>query len=85
MIELLGTVDHTSWPTWLAASGFLVLLVLARLVAERARRRTYEVLLTRSEPQTLLIDNTRRGRRIVFYRGGAGASPIQTLLMQARE
>ncbi|MFI5593710.1 hypothetical protein ACIA5G_52415 [Amycolatopsis sp. NPDC051758] len=86
MIELLGVLDHVSWPTWLAASGFLALLVLARLVAERARRRTYEVLLSRSEPQTLLIDNTRHGRKIVVYRGSRGApSPIQTLLMRGRE
>lgn len=60
MVELLGVLGRAPWPVWVGAGGLLALLMLAKLVAERARRRTYQEILSKCEPGTLLIDMDRR-------------------------
>jgi hypothetical protein len=84
MVELLEVLDRMSWPTWIAAGGFLLVVMMARLVAERARRRTYQVVLADCQPQTLLIDVGRHRQCLILYRGGHDEPPRAVHVLAAR-
>jgi hypothetical protein len=77
MINVLGLVAAAPWPTWLGLGCLATHSILAGLVWERARRRTYKEILTECPEGTVLIDASRR-RCLVLWRPAAPLKLVST-------